>query len=80
MASSKPLKEYLDHFFGKLKPHLTHLNHLQIVILAQNGHPIEFNTINIDAMEEKNEESQVESNTRMPNRLQKDIEIKAFLS
>ena len=56
VVSSKPLKDYLDGFFGKLRPHLPHLNHLQIAILTQNGHPIEVNTLNIDSQEEENHE------------------------
>jgi hypothetical protein len=35
MASAEPLKNYLDDFFDKLRPHIDHLNHLQILIITK---------------------------------------------
>ena len=51
IASSIPLKQYLDHFFSKLEPHLHQLNHLQILILTSNEHIIEVHTLYIDNLE-----------------------------
>ena len=50
-ASSPPLQQYLDHFFQKLQPHLSHLNHLQILLLTPTQHLIEIHTLHIDDLE-----------------------------
>lgn len=47
-ASSPPLKEYLDDFFQKIKPHLNHLNHLRLIIYGPGERIEEVNTLHIE--------------------------------
>lgn len=47
VASSPPLKEYLDCFFQKLRPHLSQVNHLRVIFFSGNNF-IQANTMHID--------------------------------
>lgn len=79
-ASSPPLKDYLDGFFEQLRPHLAHLNHLQILILTPQNQLIEANTLHIDAAQRQEMvEEREEDNWQSPNKLQRDIQLKEFL-
>jgi hypothetical protein len=48
VASPGPLQSYLDNFFSQLRPHIPHLNHLQVLIMTPDGFIKETNTLSID--------------------------------
>jgi hypothetical protein len=62
VASSPPLKAYLDCFFQKLRPHLSQVNHLRVTFF-RGKNMIQRNTMHIDEFmthkdfEEENEEN-----------------------
>ena len=81
VASSPPLKKYLDTFFKELLTHLNHLNHLQILIMNKYGVLLEVNTLYIDSLEtELLEEEKDKTEETSMGRVQKDIEMKGFLA
>lgn len=76
-ASSPPLKQYLDEFFNKLKPHLAHINHLKVIILGSRGNIEETNILFIEDLSSLFEEEGCE--LKESNPLQREMQIKAFL-
>lgn len=56
VASSPPLKQYLDEFFNKIKPHLPHINHLKILIYASQHRLQQIHTLNIEDLTRISEE------------------------
>ena len=81
VASSPPLKQYLDDFFKRVKPHLAHLNHLRLLILAPNDSVVEVNTLHIEDLVQAMGKQYVEEggSSAETNLLQKEMQIKSFL-
>lgn len=81
VASSPPLREYLDDFFQKIKPHLSHLNHLRLIILDHNHKIVEVNTLHIEDLLQVFGKEYIEEggNCAETNLLQKEMQIKSFL-
>lgn len=81
VASSPPLRQYLDDFFKKIKPHLSHLNHLRLVILGHNDSIVEVNTLHIEDLLQVMGKEYIEEggNCIETNLLQKEMQIKSFL-
>lgn len=51
VASSLPLKQYLDNFFQKVKQQILHINHLQVIFQSPKDNSIiEVHTIHIEEL------------------------------
>jgi hypothetical protein len=53
VAACPPLKEYLDDFFNRVKPHLPHLNHLKVIIYASANREEEIHTLHVQDLTEE---------------------------
>jgi len=60
------LKQYLDDFFNKLKPHLGHVNHLKVMILGSRGQVEETNILFIEDLSSLFEEEGSEPREKNP--------------